>query len=132
MPVPLQEMSFLVPSLNAKVPENCVVLPFKTRMLAQGELAKPSKGNLSENHIQNLGISPTKLQVAVNTSATKKDERVNTKCTTLFPGALATGLFIIVMFCSLLNLTSAVKMKHFIIFDEIGQLAAGMTYSTSS
>jgi hypothetical protein len=34
MPLPLQGISFPVTSLNAKVPKNCVVVPFKTKMIA--------------------------------------------------------------------------------------------------
>jgi hypothetical protein len=31
---------------SKKVPDHCIVVPFKTRILAPGELARPSKGNL--------------------------------------------------------------------------------------
>jgi hypothetical protein len=46
MPVPPPGMSFPVRSLNTPVPPNCVIVPFKTRMLMPGETARPSEGNL--------------------------------------------------------------------------------------
>jgi hypothetical protein len=86
--------------------------------------------------------SSTKLKAAVaaNTCTAKKDEGVHTRCKTfLSRGTYHRTFFIIIRFCSLPDPTSirlkqpllnsySEKMNYFIIFDEIGQLAAGMIY----
>jgi hypothetical protein len=84
MPVPPQGMSFPVTTLNAEAPKNCVVKPFKARMLAPGEISKPDP---------KYGHQPNQVQAAVTA---KKDDGVNTSSTKLYPAALVTVLFNII------------------------------------
>jgi hypothetical protein len=59
------------------------------KTVSPGRASKTMQRKLDQrNQIQNLGISPTKLQAAgaANTSTMKKDEGVNTRSITLSKG----------------------------------------------
>jgi hypothetical protein len=72
MPVPAPGMSFLVTSLNAQVPPNREVLPFKTKMLALGEGAKSSEENLISETIAKTCATAA---VVANPTSTKSNQR---------------------------------------------------------